>query len=218
MQLLALIFGCRFAFTLDNIPTVRYTDHMQEHVTRKRILQHAVQLFTDHGYDSVGVQQLCETSGITKPTLYHHFGNKRGVLEAATQSCTQQFLQELATSLEYHGDMTNSLTLIIDTLLSLTRENRDGMRMLLSLQHAPRKSESRKAAESFFSELATSLEQLFTAAAQDHGNMRGRQQAYAVSFMAVLFGYVELVLDEKIQLTDQLTHRIMHQFAHGIYS
>ena len=29
------------------------------------------------GYDAVGVQEIVDTAGITKPTLYYYFGSKR---------------------------------------------------------------------------------------------------------------------------------------------
>ena len=51
--------------------------------TRAELLARALDLFAAYGYDGVGVQQICDAAGVTKPTLYHHFGNKRGLLETA---------------------------------------------------------------------------------------------------------------------------------------
>ena len=33
------------------------------------------------GYDAVGVQEIAQKAGITKPTLYYYFGSKYGLLE-----------------------------------------------------------------------------------------------------------------------------------------
>ena len=49
--------------------------------TRANLLESALNLFAAYGYDGVGVQQICDAAGVTKPTLYHYFGSKRGVLE-----------------------------------------------------------------------------------------------------------------------------------------
>lgn len=49
---------------------------------REKILNCALELFHARGYDAVGVQEIAETAGVTKPTLYYYFGNKRGLLEA----------------------------------------------------------------------------------------------------------------------------------------
>ena len=48
---------------------------------RENILQCALALFYMKGYDAVGVQEIVDTAGITKPTLYYYFGSKRGLLE-----------------------------------------------------------------------------------------------------------------------------------------
>ena len=49
---------------------------------RERILRCALELFSSRGYDAVGVQEIVSTVGITKPTLYHYFGSKEGLLKA----------------------------------------------------------------------------------------------------------------------------------------
>ena len=54
---------------------------MKMNGNKNKILSIALDLFSSKGFDAVGVQTLCEKSGITKPTLYYHFGNKEGVLK-----------------------------------------------------------------------------------------------------------------------------------------
>ncbi|MFW6362248.1 MAG: TetR/AcrR family transcriptional regulator [Spirochaeta sp.] len=185
---------------------------------RERILHAAVRLFTEQGYDAVGVQSLCEAAQITKPTLYHWFGSKYGVLQAAVERYAAEFMAELEGPLEYRGDVPASLQSITAAILRITAHYPEAVRLFLSLRHAPRSSESRQAAENFFHELHTRLRGLFASAALDHGNMRGREISYAVSFLATVFGYAELVMDDRIQPDEGLAFRIMHQFSHGIYS
>ncbi|GEM_PF-1347340 len=50
--------------------------------TRARILHEAAQLFSERGFDAPSVREICEASGVSKPTLYYHFGNRDGVVEA----------------------------------------------------------------------------------------------------------------------------------------
>ena len=38
---------------------------------RMNILQKALQLFYEKGYDAIGVQEIADAAGVTKPTLYH---------------------------------------------------------------------------------------------------------------------------------------------------
>ncbi len=48
---------------------------------RAELLDRALELFAAYGYDGAGVQQICSAAGVAKPTLYHHFGSKRGLIE-----------------------------------------------------------------------------------------------------------------------------------------
>ncbi len=47
--------------------------------TRKRIIQVAVRLFSDHGYDSAGVAEICEAADVSKGAFYHHFETKHEI-------------------------------------------------------------------------------------------------------------------------------------------
>jgi AcrR family transcriptional regulator len=47
---------------------------------RALILESAVDLFADQGYDATSVQQIVERAGVTKGALYHHFSAKEDIL------------------------------------------------------------------------------------------------------------------------------------------
>jgi TetR/AcrR family transcriptional regulator len=57
----------------------------------ERILSTALDLFAIKGYDATAVREICEAAGITKPTLYHFFGSKDGVLQALVHTGFQQY-------------------------------------------------------------------------------------------------------------------------------
>ena len=44
--------------------------------TQKRILETALKLFTEKGYDNVTVEEICEKSGSSKGSFYQHFTSK----------------------------------------------------------------------------------------------------------------------------------------------
>ena len=50
---------------------------------RELLLNTALELFHAKGYDAVGVQEIVEKAGVTKPTLYYYFGSKLGLLKNA---------------------------------------------------------------------------------------------------------------------------------------
>ena len=50
--------------------------------TRQRILDVALDLFIDQGYDGTSLRQIADRLGITKAALYYHFGAKEDILMA----------------------------------------------------------------------------------------------------------------------------------------
>lgn len=62
---------------------------------RETILETALDLFYTRGYDAVGVQEIAERSGVTKPTLYYYFKSKYGLLEQLLKSRSEGFAAEL---------------------------------------------------------------------------------------------------------------------------
>lgn len=50
--------------------------------TKDRILDSALTLFSEKGYDGVGVDLIAENAGIKGPSLYKHFKGKEDILDA----------------------------------------------------------------------------------------------------------------------------------------
>lgn len=50
--------------------------------TKERILQEALILFADDGYEAVSVQNIADKLGITKGALYRHYKNKRDIFDS----------------------------------------------------------------------------------------------------------------------------------------
>lgn len=64
--------------------------------TRARILQAAVEQFTQLGYEATSVDDICFTAGVSKGAFYHHFSSK----QALFLTLLQDWVQHLETSLE----------------------------------------------------------------------------------------------------------------------
>ena len=50
--------------------------------TRERILDVALDLFTDQGFDGTSMREIAERLGISKPAIYYHFASKEEILMA----------------------------------------------------------------------------------------------------------------------------------------
>ena len=186
--------------------------------TKTHILEVALDLFSARGYDAVGVQEICNNGGVTKPTLYYYFGSKLGVLDSLLERYARPLLERLKEPSTYRGDLTFSLEESARVFFRYAEHSPSFMRLFLALRNAPSKSEAAGCAEEYLDEVTNNFLFMFRYAVEDHGNMRGREEAYSLSFVGTVLIYVRLILDGRIEVTDDLPYRVVHQFSHGIYS
>jgi AcrR family transcriptional regulator len=55
---------------------------LQESNTKAKIFKAAARLFSEKGYNGVSMREICEHAGLSKPTIYYHFGSKEGIFTA----------------------------------------------------------------------------------------------------------------------------------------
>lgn len=102
-----------------------------------RILQKALELFSEKGYDATSVREICEAAGITKPTLYHFYGSKEGVYRALVDGTLQGYGEGIRATASGPGSVRDRLREIARGHFLHTRENQQLVRFLLALIHNP---------------------------------------------------------------------------------
>ncbi|MGE5431982.1 MAG: TetR/AcrR family transcriptional regulator [Syntrophomonadaceae bacterium] len=185
---------------------------------RENILCVALRLFSSLGYEAVGVQQIVDEAGITKPTLYHYFGSKRGMLDALLEEHFSVLMESVRTAAEYNRDLPATLQKIAEAFFSFVKKQKEFYRMQLAMCFSGPESETLEACSRYNRELIHILEEMFIQAAEDHGNMKGRQKRYAFTFLGIINNYITLFLGNHIKLDMQSAFQAVHQFSHGIYS
>jgi AcrR family transcriptional regulator len=185
---------------------------------RANILACALELFADRGYDAVGVQEIVDAAGITKPTMYHYFGSKRGLLDALLAEHSRPLHRAVAQAAGYQGNLSLALNQIVSVYFGYARARPLYYRLQLATWFAPPHSEAFQAMSPLNLEQQRLLEEMFEQAAGDHGNLRGRHRAYAMTLLSTINAYIALALDGSVELNEELTDRVVHQFTYGILS
>ncbi len=185
---------------------------------RSHILECALELFSERGYEATGVQEVVEAAGVTKPSLYHYFNSKRGLLDALLEQEFAGLTAKLTGAALYAGDLVLTLEKVVQVYFGFAREHRRFYRMRLTMQFAPPESEPNQAVTRFSMAHFHCVEELFAQAAADHGNLRGRQRAYAATFIGMIDTYIGMFLNGYIELDDPLVYQAVHQFMHGIFA
>lgn len=185
---------------------------------RQRLLDCALELFSQRGYDAVGVREVVEMVGVTKPTLYHYFDSKRGLLEALLQREGSRMLTEILRASIYQGDLVLTLETIVRTYFTFAHHATSYYRMQLGMYFSPPESEANQAIRPFTNQQREILEGLFIQAAEDHGNMSGRHARYAAGLLGAINAMIGLYLNNELTLSEELVYQTVHHFMHGIFS
>jgi AcrR family transcriptional regulator len=64
----------------------------------RQILDAAIAVFGERGYQSASMEQVAERVGVTKPVLYTHFGSKDGLLLACIARARAELLEVTSTA------------------------------------------------------------------------------------------------------------------------
>jgi TetR/AcrR family transcriptional regulator len=190
---------------------------------RENILKKALELFSERGYEAVGVAEICEVSGITKPTLYHYYASKRGLLDAILAERGGILAARVREAAVYvPGDMArgvgNGLEKIAFAFTRSAMEDVAFARLRLTLAFAPPSNEGGMAAAALNDGIFAAVDAFFGAAALEHGNMRGRSKPYAAAFIGTVDTYVGLYLAGRSELGDEIVRGAVRQFIYGIFS
>jgi AcrR family transcriptional regulator len=185
---------------------------------RETLLEDALQLFSTRGYDAVGIQEIVDKAGVTKPTLYHYFGSKYGLLEGVLERDFNGLIDQVVDAADYNHDIVLNLTQLARVYFHFAVTHPVFYRLQLSMHFSAPDSEPKQAVAPFQMRQHAILEELFTKAAGDHGNMRSRQGIYAATYLGMINTYIGLALDGHIHLGEDVIYRAVHQFMHGIFS
>lgn len=72
--------------------------------TRAAILDAATRVLYERGLDGIGVAELCSIIGVSKETLYRHFGTKDGLVAAVLEARSDRVGRWLAEAVDAAGE------------------------------------------------------------------------------------------------------------------
>ncbi|MEB3368370.1 TetR/AcrR family transcriptional regulator [Saccharopolyspora mangrovi] len=72
--------------------------------TRQALVDSAVDLFTEHGYSQTSLDEIAKRARVTKGALYHHFGGKQALFEAAFSAVEAGVVARLSEVVSDSGD------------------------------------------------------------------------------------------------------------------
>ena len=106
---------------------------MTESTVRTRIVEAAAGLLANAPDVDISTRAACEAAGVTAPTLYHHFGDKQGLLAAVVDFGWAAFLETKRTvAAVVHEHVADDIRAGWDNHVEFARENPNFYKLMWS--------------------------------------------------------------------------------------
>nr|WP_042186672.1 TetR/AcrR family transcriptional regulator [Kibdelosporangium sp. MJ126-NF4]CEL17443.1 Transcriptional regulator, TetR family [Kibdelosporangium sp. MJ126-NF4]CTQ91330.1 Transcriptional regulator, TetR family [Kibdelosporangium sp. MJ126-NF4] len=113
---------------------------------REALLAQAIRMFAEHGYTSIGIDDIAAAVGIAGPSIYKHFTSKQDLLTAAFSRGIALLFANLATDLSHATDPTDGLHRLLRTYIHTTLQHHDLVHLMITeMKHLP--DDDRRAAK-----------------------------------------------------------------------
>ena len=132
---------------------------------RQLIMEKALELFCARGYDAVGVQEIAEQSGITKPTLYYYFGSKLGLLKTLIEETFQEFRIILHEAADMEQRIEETLYQVAHRYCMFFESDREFYMLFMALFYSARENEAYQAVKPYVAEFYDMIVDVFGRAA-----------------------------------------------------
>lgn len=87
------------------------------YITKERILQEALHIFAQHGYDGARMDKIASEVGITKASLYFHFKSKEEIFLELFQTIVRKYVVKMKSIVEKDKNLS-----VMERLKAIYRE------------------------------------------------------------------------------------------------
>ncbi len=187
---------------------MKYYSAMEEKgkSSRDRLLSSAARLLAERGID-VSTRAICEDAGVTAPTLYHHFADRAGLLDAVVDRGFTDYL-ERKRSIESTGDPIEDLRRGWDDHVAWGVANPSFYALMYGQVRPGRRSAAADEAEGLLGEKL--------AAAGARGLLRVPPELGVRMFMSANVGLTLQLIRRPDAAADDLSARVRESTMHGV--
>lgn len=183
---------------------------------KELIVEKAIELFSKRGYEAVGVQEICNASEITKPTLYYYFKSKAGLLEYIVLTKGTEHFERIKTALTYNHDFIKGLTEVLKTEINFARKNYNFFNLHCTLLNSPDGSEEKNIYSKNILNIQNCYNDFFTASCNEFGNMKGKEILYSTLFQNNVLSIATLISKNKMTYSEETIYQIIHSLVYGM--
>jgi AcrR family transcriptional regulator len=102
-----------------------------------RLLDSALHLFSEKGYEGTSIREIIEGAGVTRPVLYYYFQNKEDLFKRLVEARFSEFTGEIDTIIRSVSGTSARLKHVIRKAFSIAEEYPEIVRLILMVFFSP---------------------------------------------------------------------------------
>ncbi len=111
----------------------RHSPELQAEIS-ENIIEIAMDLFTNQGYEHVSMRKIAERAGCAPPTLYHYFANKRALLQHIWTRLFDDSAKYLQERLKLSTDPKENIRNTLDIYIDYWMKHQDNYRVIFQIE------------------------------------------------------------------------------------
>ncbi len=111
------------------------TELSEDGTARERLLQAAMELFTQKGYAATSVREIVAAAGVSKPVLYYYFKNKEGIFQEIVRFGIEKVDNLILEVAGMNGSVLPKIRHLFERTIWMIQEDLPIMRLLYAAQY-----------------------------------------------------------------------------------
>lgn len=188
--------------------------------TREKILQSTIKLIREKGFKTATTRAIAKNAGVNEVTIFRHFGNKKGIIEAIINKFS--YVPELSKAIKENvvWDLEQDLYMLARLYHQIMRRNGDLIIIMISLKEAGVFPELDQEIANLPQQLKKSLYDYFAAMKEQGKLIETNIEAQVMAFIFMNFGFFFTRIRFGTQITDLTENEFLENsiraFARGL--
>jgi len=184
-----------------------------------RLLDSALVLFSEKGYDGTSIREIIEMAGVTRPVLYYYFENKEDLFRRLLETRCARMTCEWDEATGSVQGLRGRLRALITTAFRQMEESPDVMRLILVMFFAPTQSGPSFDRGKLVDDRLRRIVAIMRSGLEDGELGGGDPRALALAFSGVMDMYLMgKVRHPKARLSPELGEALVTLFLDGAAS
>lgn len=188
--------------------------------TREKILQSTIKLIREKGFKTATTRAIAKNAGVNEVTIFRHFGNKKGIIEAIINKFS--YVPELSKAIKENvvWDLEQDLYMLARLYHQIMRRNGDLIIIMISLKEAGVFPELDQEIANLPQQLKKSLYDYFAAMKEQGKLIETNIEAQVMAFIFMNFGFFFTRIRFGTRITDLTENEFLENsiraFARGL--